>query len=597
VIRCVRCYLDPAQRLGHTIQQPAWGTDTNENGDRVIGQTLGTYKLVQELGRGGFATVYRALQAALNRDVAIKVLHPEFIRDERALRRFKREAVAVARLTHPNIVAVYDYGEQDGHAYLVMEYISGATLKARLGGKPLPNMETLAVVKAVGSALDYAHSKGLVHRDVKPGNILYTEDNRIVLSDFGIVRLADDDSSLTRGVIGTPQYMSPEQALGHEVDGRSDLYSLGIVLFEMLAGRVPYKGESAVATLSMHATLPVPSTRKYNEQVPDVIDRIVQRALAKSPDERFQTGQELINSLSGAIENIDRIPTGSSTILAPSLIPEMAPSLSIDLSPRDLEEMYRQLLDLTRARDWRAVVTLAAQILAKDPNFRDVSAILSSASNELRFGRTDSSVEVQVKGLVSQAETSVASGRLMEAVAILQQALRMDPDDAAARTSLETTKAKLAEQETVRRLNRRLENLYTLAQSKIKAADYRWAHHILTEILEADANYRDAASLMEDVNAKLDTRPKYSTPAAQMSALRQEAEAAMAGEHWQEAVSLWEQILELEPNVAGVSDKVELSRQRARIAALNAEVARLAAEGRFEDAIQKLEEIKKLSVS
>jgi serine/threonine protein kinase len=561
----------------------------------VIGQTLGSYKIVQELGRGGFATVYRALQPALNRDVAIKVLHPEFIRDERALRRFKREAVAVARLTHQNIVAVYDYGEQGGHAYLVMEFISGSTLKARLGGKPMPNADVLAIVRAVGSALDYAHSKGLIHRDVKPGNILYTEDYRIVLSDFGIVRLADDDSSLTRGVIGTPQYMSPEQALGHEVDGRSDLYSLGIVLFEMLTGRVPYKGESAVATLSMHATLPVPSTRKFNERVPDVIDRIVLRALAKSPDDRYQTGAELTAALAAAIDNLDRV--GSSTILAPSLIHEpITPQVSMDLQPHDLEEMYRQLLDLTRARDWRAVVTLAAQILAKDPNFRDVSAILASASNELRFGRTDSSVEMQVKGLVSQADSAVASGRLMEAVAILQQALRMDPDDGIARVRLDETKARIAEQEAVRRLHRRLENLYTLAQSKVRAGDLRWAHHILTEILESDPHYRDAPALMELVEDRLELKPKVLTPAAQMAALKDQAEQAIAQERWHEAVGFYEQLLDLEPSLSGVSDRLNYARHQARIISLNAEVARLAAEGRFEDAIQKLEEIKKLSV-
>ncbi len=561
----------------------------------MIGQTLGLYQLVQELGRGGFATVYRALQPQLNRDVAIKVLHPEFIRDERALRRFKREAVAVARLTHTNIVAVYDYGEQDGHAYLVMEYISGSTLKARLGGKPMPYQDALAVVKAVGSALDYAHGKGLVHRDVKPGNILYTEDSRIVLSDFGIVRLADDDSSLTRGVIGTPQYMSPEQALGHEVDGRSDLYSLGIVLFELLAGRVPFKGESAVATLSMHATLPVPSTRTFNQGVPDVIDRIVQRALAKSPEDRYQTGADLSNALANAIDNMDR--PASSTMVAPSLVPDIsiAVSSSIELQPRDLEEMYRQLLELTRARDWRAVVTTAAQILAKDPNFRDVSAILSSASNELRFGRSDSSVEMQVQGLVSQADAAITTGRLMEAVAILQQALRMDPDDQLARSKLDETKSRLGEQETARRLQRRLENLYTLAQSKLKGGDTRWAHHILKEIVDADAQFRDAAALLASLEERMDSKPKVMTQSAQVTLLREEAERAMTQERWIDAVNFWEQLVELEPGVSGVSDRLTYARQQARIVTLNAEVARLAADGRFEDAIQKLEEIKKLS--
>jgi serine/threonine protein kinase len=251
----------------------------------VIDQTLGAYTLTKELGKGGFATVYQALQPTLNRYVAIKVLHPEFIREERALRRFKREALAVARLSHPHIVGVYDYGEHDGRAYLVMEFVAGNTLKQRLG-RPVPYELALELVRSVGSALDYAHSKGIVHRDIKPANILFTEDDRIVLSDFGIVRLADDDQSLTRGVIGTPQYMSPEQALGREVDGRSDLYSLGVVLYEMLAGRVPYKGDSAIATLSMHATLPVPSVRDMNPDVTIEIDEVVQKALAKQPEDR-----------------------------------------------------------------------------------------------------------------------------------------------------------------------------------------------------------------------------------------------------------------------------------------------------------------------
>jgi tetratricopeptide (TPR) repeat protein len=284
-------------------------------------------------------------------------------------------------------------------------------------------------------------------------------------------------------------------------------------------------------------------------------------------------------------------------MVAPSLLPELTPSLSIDLQPKDLEEMYRQLLDLTRARDWRAVVTLAAQILAKDPNFRDVSAILASASNELRFGRTDTSVEMQVKGLVDQAEGAITSGRLMEGVAILHQALRLDPDDLLARNKLDQTKTRLAEQEAARRLQRRLDNLYTLAQSKIRGGDYRWAHHILTEIIEADPQYRDAPALMETVVEKLDLKPKTQSPAAQVAELRDQAEQAIAQEHWSDAVRYYEQLLQLEPDLAGIGERLDVARQKARLVSLNAEVARLAAEGRFEDAIQKLEEIKKLSVS
>jgi len=559
----------------------------------LIGQTLGQYRLTKELGKGGFATVYRALQPTLNRYVAIKVLHPEFIRDERALRRFKREALAVARLNHPNIVAVYDYGEHEGRAYLVMEYVAGNTLKNRLG-KPVPYSLAVDVVKAVGSALDYAHSKGIVHRDIKPANILFTEDNRIVLSDFGIVRLADDDSSLTRGVIGTPQYMSPEQALGHEVDGRSDLYSLGVVLFEMLGGRVPFKGDSAVATLSMHATLPVPSVRDVNESVSIDIDRVVQRALAKTPDERYQKGGDLYDALVAAIAVDER--SMASTILMPATIGDTSSSQgSVTSPPLDLDTMYQALLGLTRSRDWRGAVSLAAQILARDANYRDVSAILASASNELKYGRSSTSVAIEVKNIMNEVAAAVDSGRLMEAAAMLQQLLRTSPNDMNARARLDEVNRMMAEQEAERRRQVRLDQLYALAQSKIQSDDIRWANHILEEISAVDPNFRDVPALLADIKAKLHPQMTAVAPASRVASLRDQAETAMAQERWADAVALWEEVLKLEPGLAGVEERLTLARHQSTVTTLNAEVAKLAAAGNWEEAIQKLEEIKRLT--
>lgn len=574
----------------------------------LIGQTLGQYRLTKELGKGGFATVYRAFQPTLNRNVAIKILHPEFLRDQRALRRFKREALAVARLHHPNIVAVYDYGEHDSRAYLVMEYVSGNTLKVRLG-KPVGYQLALDVVTAVGSALDYAHGKGLVHRDVKPGNILFTEDDRIVLSDFGIVRLADeDDSSLTRGIIGTPYYMSPEQAMGRQVDGRSDLYSLGVLLFEMLTGRVPYKGDSPIATLSMHATLPVPSARDANARLTEEIDLVVHRGMAKAPGERYQTGADLREAFAQAIVDAER-PLEATILISPtdsSPIPAAAGTATDSqtgtpstpaLSPapvQDLDGMYQMLLGYTRRGDWRAAVALAGQILGQEPNYRDVNAILASASNELRFGRSESSIDLQVEGLLAQAETSSNGGHLMQAASLLQQALRLAPNHERARASLTEINKKLAGQEAERQQGRRLERLYTLAQSKVRAGDWRWANNILGEIRAIDPEYRDVPDLLAQAQEALRASQIEVASPGDIAAMRDQAEAAMREERWADAVALWEDVVQVEPDLAGVSERLELARHRALLVDLNAEAARLAAEGKWEEAMQKLEEAKRL---
>ena len=200
------------------------------------------YRVVSELGRGGFATVYKAYQASLDRDVAIKVLRPEIVQDEKAIERFQREARVAARLSaHPNIVTIYDYGEQAGRAYLVLEYIDGMTLERRLL-QPISAIEIEEVTRAVASALDYAHSHQFVHRDVKPSNILLGSDGRIFLSDFGIAKLIDAVTSATGGVLGTVEYMAPEQITGGVVDARSDVYAFGTMVYHMFAGRPPFDG-------------------------------------------------------------------------------------------------------------------------------------------------------------------------------------------------------------------------------------------------------------------------------------------------------------------------------------------------------------------
>ena len=232
----------------------------------------GAFRIISELGRGGSATVYRAYQEALDRHVAIKVLRPDVVHDESTLERFKREARAAARLGgHPNIVTIYDYGEQNGQAYLVLELIEGSTLQQRLA-EPIPPAEAERIISAVASALDYAHTNQLIHRDIKPANVLLGTDGRIVLSDFGIAKLLDSSASLTAATVGTPEYMSPEQITGAPIDARSDIYSLGVMVYRIFAGRAPFQG-GMFTLMHKHVNEPPPPISTTGLRVPPAWSR------------------------------------------------------------------------------------------------------------------------------------------------------------------------------------------------------------------------------------------------------------------------------------------------------------------------------------
>lgn len=262
----------------------------------------GRYQIVDRIGRGGMATVYKAHDPSIDRPIAIKFLHAALCEDQEYRDRFLREARAAGGLSHPNIVTVYDVGEIDGRPYMAMELIEGVPLSdLMLKNEPLPVKDALEIGIQLAQALDYAHSRGVVHRDIKPGNIMRLKGtNTIKVTDFGIAHVNSATMNHTRAgdVIGTPQYMSPEQASGHKIDGRSDLFSVGIVLYQLLTGERPFEADSVLAlALKITREEPVPIDKR-RAGLPAAVRRAVERCMAKQPDKRYQTGRELAEALS-----------------------------------------------------------------------------------------------------------------------------------------------------------------------------------------------------------------------------------------------------------------------------------------------------------
>lgn len=288
------------------------------------GSSLGRYRVIDQLGRGGMATVFRCHDPNLDRQVAVKVLPSYYTEDPTFVGRFGQEARTVASLNNPNILQIFDFGEDKGFTYIVTEMVSGGTLEDKLTGDPLPVDVVLKYMRPLAQALDYAHASGIIHRDLKPANVLLSEDDRPILADFGLARMLESAARFTQAnqALGTPEYMAPEQAMGADADHRSDLYAIGIVLYQMLLGQTPFKANTPAATLMahVHRPLPLPSTIK-----PDIdpnVEAVLLKALAKQPEDRYQSTTEMIKSLEEAADLKD--PTWQGPDVRPP-VPEPIP--------------------------------------------------------------------------------------------------------------------------------------------------------------------------------------------------------------------------------------------------------------------------------
>ncbi len=561
----------------------------------MIGQTLGKYQLLKELGRGGFATVYQGFDAALERYVALKVLHPELTRDEVALRRFQREAMAVARLRHANVIIVYEFGEDaaSGSAYIVMEFVEGDTLKSRLG-KPIPLAETQRIIGDVASALEYAHGRGIIHRDIKPANILITHDNQVVLADFGIALLAQNSSSLTRGLLGTPQYMAPEQALGEPIDERSDLYALGVVLYEMLAGQPPFRGDSPLATLALQVNAPLPKLRAVNPAVPEAVEAMIERALAKDPAQRYPTAAEFRAALQAAAQSAqaDMERATYSPDAAAAQQRQRAAQQGGDARLGGLPGLYQGMLEAAQEGDWQQVLELGRAIRHMDPNYRDVVALMARASAQA-YAEQNRGGAIELK-LLEQARVAWQADRWADAVQLFEQALRLAPPTAEVEEALTEARRRLADSEAQARLHTQLERRYIRAT--IYMDEQRWLDAVqeFDQIIERMADFRDVQELRARAHEKQAELERSTQQAFSAEGTVDRAREAMAAGEWVMACELLEQAAEAHTDDEALAAQLAQARVMVQVTELNATAANLVQQGRWAEAMEKMEEAKRL---
>ena len=302
--------------------------DRSQTSSKMIGTVLsGRYRLEAKLGSGGMSTVYLARDTTLDRPVAVKVMHREMSEQADQLERFRQEARAVAKLSHPNVVSVIDAGEDGGYPYIVFEYVEGETLKARINRiGALDTQEALAYAIEIARGLTVAHARKMVHRDIKPQNVLIDAEGRAKLTDFGISRQLEQDGMTATGrVLGTTDYVAPEQAMGHGADRRSDIYSLGVVLYEMLTGQVPFEADSQVGVAMKHVNEELPDVQALRPELSAASALVVERATAKDPAQRYAEVGEMIDDLSTALE-VEAARAGSTTGEATTVLEAVPPA-------------------------------------------------------------------------------------------------------------------------------------------------------------------------------------------------------------------------------------------------------------------------------
>ncbi len=374
----------------------------------LVGRTLGNYQITDLLGQGGMATVYKGYREDIDRYVAVKVLPPHPGLDAQFVDRFKLEARTIARLQHPHILPLYDYGAEDDILYLVMAYVEGGSLADRIERGVLSLREIETLLRQMASALDYAHRQGVIHRDIKPDNILLDKEGHALLADFGIVKLTSGGSggrlTVTGGLVGTPAYMAPEQGRGEEITSSADIYSLGVVVYEMLTGRQPYSAETPMQVVIKHMNEPIPSVRDRNEALPAALEMVIQRVLAKDQNNRYVSAAEFADDFTRAVHThesvagmqIDFKPAPDPTMAAPQGADTLTPA-SANPTPTQIIVQQQGINPLLLLGGFAIIAVLIVAV---------VVLLTSDRGAEVSIATTATSVEAEA---TDRATTQIAS--------------------------------------------------------------------------------------------------------------------------------------------------------------------------------------------
>ncbi|MFN8636437.1 MAG: SUMF1/EgtB/PvdO family nonheme iron enzyme [Chloroflexota bacterium] len=520
----------------------------------------GSYKVVSAIGRGGFATVYKAYHEALDRYVAIKVLHPGALETEGARARFEIEGRASARLAgHPNIVQVYDFVSDEGKsAYLIMQFVEGETLETRLG-RPIATQEIDAILSGIASALDYAHRHGVLHRDIKPSNVLLDADGTAVLTDFGIAKVLDETGAMTQFPVGTPYYMSPEQITGAALDGRSDVYSLGVVAYRIFSGRLPFQGAPMVI-LNHHVHSPVPPMSTPERPVPAGVEQVIQKALAKLPRERYQTAGQMVDELRAAVR--------------PLILAEQAQEALREKDVRRAEGLVAELIrDHPSFPSGHQIQREVGRLRARIAQRNRIEALMAAenwqaAAEEIERGSLRADDDSGVVELVRRADAGLAAARArLEAARRAEQERQRQEALERERKEREAREAALREQEAREAARREWE----AQEAARREREAREAARRAEEAREAERREREAreaarreweaqeARRREQERLERERQEAARLEAARLEAARQE-QARLEAAHQEQARR-------------AQAEEDEWERERARQESLNQHVA------------------------
>ena len=528
--------------------------------DKLIGTVLGGCEIVQEIGQGGMGVVYKARQISLDREVAIKVLAHHLAVDQNFVRRFQHEARAVAKVNHPNILTVFDVGEENGIYYMVMEFINGRSMSEILTDKELlPPKEASDVVRQAALGLERAQSAGIIHRDIKPDNIMFTEQHIVKVSDFGLAKEVENSMTMTDAVMGTPAYMSPEQCDGKKLAGRTDIYSLGGTFYRMVTGRLPFEAETAMSMMYRHKHEPLVPPHEIVPAIPVSVSRVVVKMMAKQREERYQTMGEVIKAIDAAWEEAEtgkatahetskaleatiRLdasgePISAPAVKSPALKPAtvQGPTVSQTGVTQD-PERARELATEAEAALVRGDVLSAVRLLQQ--------ALRLDTQNETLRQRLTGLVTPEVRKLVEAGKKMLVNGQYSEAARAFRNAVDLDPADEEARSFLDKAEGRLLDKRNSINEIRQL-----IKEMKFDEVVKRWE--------ESPPEVRE-----KNLEKQVERIRDVTIPARQLAA---QADDSSAKGRLEEAVGLYQKVMELDPNNQRAKEGLkEVQRKKSR---------------------------------